>query len=603
MNSPITAILGTAGRAARPLAVLLLFAALAAPSARAGSYVVVGCADLAGALGPAHTVRPAEGWYVAAGVYPSRDDCAAGGAGRGLFATGERVPNLFRFDAPPATSIAGLVTTYRAHLSGAAAWAVPTFVVEAGHDGGWEYIRPAAGHLGAGPVELAAERAYGDARGAQALRIGVRCELAGPCVEGGEPSARFHALAVILSDEHAPAVGVTAPLGHVRGSVDVAVSAQDAGGGVFERTLDVDGRRLAAERLCATVPASLGAERHVTARVPCPRDTPATISFDSRDLADGFHTLVARVEDVAGNARSAAERIVVDNLPPQAGTLTLSGDASEALTAQASGFSGEDVTYDYRWERCDDTACAPIGGAVSRTYRIRPADAGQRLRAVVEATDGGGTVRVASARSGLVPRSAAPLSGDSGSTPPRARLTAWLERGRRRLRRTTVSWPARVRIRGRLTDLRGRPLARTSVRMRERIGGRWRAVTGVRTRRDGRLTTFTRIGPSRRLRLAYRGATVTLRLRVRAAVRVRIRTAGRLTLVSGRVLGGRVPRAGLRVRLQSRGTTGWRTRALLRTDGVGRFSASGRAPAGARLRVVVPSQPGYPYARGVSRPQ
>ena len=126
MNSPITAILGTAGRVVRPLAVLLLFAALAAPSAHAGSYVVVGCADLAGALGPAHTVRPAEGWYLAAGVYPSRDDCAAGRAGRGLFATGERVPNLFRFDAPPATSIAGLVTTYRAHLSGAAAWAVPT---------------------------------------------------------------------------------------------------------------------------------------------------------------------------------------------------------------------------------------------------------------------------------------------------------------------------------------------------------------------------------------------------------------------------------------------------------------------------------------------
>jgi len=40
MNSPITAILGTAGRVARPLAVLLLFAALAAPSAHAGSYVV-----------------------------------------------------------------------------------------------------------------------------------------------------------------------------------------------------------------------------------------------------------------------------------------------------------------------------------------------------------------------------------------------------------------------------------------------------------------------------------------------------------------------------------------------------------------------------------
>ena len=95
---------------------------------------------------------------------------------------------------------------------------------------------------------------------------------------------------------------------------------------------------------------------------------------------------------------------------------------------------------------------------------------------------------------------------------------------------------------------------------------------------------------------------MTLRLAVRAAVRVRIRRFGPLTVLSGRVRGGHVPRAGLRVRLQSRGLGGWRTRALLRTDGLGRFTAFGRVPAGARLRVVVPAQRGYPYARGVGRP-
>ena len=78
---------------------------------------------------------------------------------------------------------------------------------------------------------------------------------------------------------------------------------------------------------------------------------------------------------------------------------------------------------------------------------------------------------------------------------------------------------------------------------------------------------------------------------------MRIRRHGSLTSVSGRVRGGRVPRAGLRALLQSRGFAGWRTRATLRTDGLGRFSASGRAPAGARLRVVVPAQRGYPYAK------
>ena len=151
------------------------------------------------------------------------------------------------------------------------------------------------------------------------------------------------------------------------------------------------------------MPSTIGAQRHVTSRVPCPLDAPATVPLDTRTLADGAHTLVARAEDVAGNARTATARIVVDNLPPRAGTVSLAGDPSEALTAQPSGFSGEDVTYDYRWERCDDAGCAEIGGAVSRTYGVRPRDAGHRLRAVVIATDGGGSVRVASQQSELIP--------------------------------------------------------------------------------------------------------------------------------------------------------------------------------------------------------
>ena len=256
------------------------------------------------------------------------------------------------------------------------------------------------------------------------------------------------------------------------------------------------------------------------------------------------------------------------------------------------------MTYDYRWERCDDAGCTEIGGAVSRAYDVRPRDAGHRLRAVVIATDGGGSARVVSRPSAPIPAPAVvPRAAQ-----PAGHLTAWLERGRRHLRRATVSWPTRVRIRGRLTELAGRPLARTAVRMLERIAGRWRGITGVRTRDDGRLTTFTRIGPSRQIRLAYGGAKVTLRLRVRAFVLVHIRRRGPLTQVSGRVRGGRIPRAGLRLRLQSRGFGGWRTQATLRSDGLGRFSASGRAPAGARLRIVVPAQRGYPYARGVGRP-
>ena len=196
------------------------------------------------------------------------------------------------------------------------------------------------------------------------------------------------------------------------------VSARDEGGGVYERALDLDGHRLTTARLCATVPSTIGAQRHVTSRVPCPLDAPATVPLDTRTLADGAHTLVAaRAEDVAGNARTATARVVVDNLPPRPGTVTLAGDPSEALTAQPSGFSGEDMTYDYRWERCDDAGCTEIGGAVSRTYGVRPRDAGHRLRAVVIATDGGGSVRVSSQPSEPIPAPAAAPRATQPSRP------------------------------------------------------------------------------------------------------------------------------------------------------------------------------------------
>jgi hypothetical protein len=597
----------------KPLLALLLTAATlaAAPSsAHAGSYVLVGCADLAGALGPTHVVRPTEGWFLEQGV-DARQDCAAGRRGLGLFTKGSTYPSIFRLDAPAHTRIARFVLTYRVHLSGANAWAIPTFVVQAGHGDGWEYILPAYGHLGADPIDFGGDRVVADTHGADALRIGTRCDLAGPCYAGGEPAARFHALAVVLSDDRAPRAAVTAPGGHVRGTVDLSLAATDEGGGVYERSLLVDGRRVAGAVLCPTVPASAGPMRHVVRRVPCPLDAPRRASLDTLTLADGTHTILGRVEDVAGNLRTDHASILVDNRPPSRGTVELMGEAaaSEALTAAPNGFSGQDVAYEYRWQRCDahGEACREIGGAIERAYALRAGDVGRRVRAVVTASDGGGGVQVSSAASAIVTGQGTGPGGVSvaapaGSAPP-DRLTAWLERGSRRLRSTTVRWPARVRIRGRLTDRARRPLPRATVRMRERVDGHgWRSIASLRTRRDGRLTSFTKTGPSRRLRLIFGRTSVTLRLRVRASARVSVRRSGAQTRVTGRLLGGRVPPLGVRVRLQSRRGAAWSTRAVLRTDALGRFAASGRAPAGVPLRISIPAQRGYPFARGVARP-
>ena len=321
---------------------------------------------------PGLAARPTDGWYLAAGVYPSRDECGARG---GLYATGERAPNLFRFDAPAGTTIARLVSTYRAHLSGAAPWAVPTFVVEAGHGGEWEYIPPARGYIGAAPIDLAGTRAGGDAHGADALRIGVRCELTGPCTNGGQPWARFLALGVVLTDARAPSVGA-----------DRARRAPARGRRRGAHRARRGRRRLRAQRststvgassdrsLCATVPASLGGQRHVTRRVPCPLDAP--------DQRPARHAQRRRRRPHAGRARGGRRRQRSHRQRRGSSSTTcrrararvaLTGDAAEALTAQPRGFSGEAVTYDYRWERCGDTAASRSAAPCSRTYRARGA--------------------------------------------------------------------------------------------------------------------------------------------------------------------------------------------------------------------------------------
>ena len=162
---------------------------------------------------------------------------------------------------------------------------------------------------------------------------------------------------------------------------------------------------------------------------------------------------------------------------------------SEALTAVPSGFSGEDVAYEHRWQRCDaqGEGCTEIGGAVERTYALRSADVGRRVRAVVTASDGGGSVQVVSAASAVVTGpGTGPAGGFSTGSAAPDRLTAWLERGSRRLRSTTVRWPARVRIRGRLDRChrpRAAPHDGANARARRRP-----ALARDRRRADARVT-------------------------------------------------------------------------------------------------------------------
>jgi hypothetical protein len=179
---------------------------------------------------------------------------------------------------------------------------------------------------------------------------------------------------------------------------------------------------------------------------------------------------------------------------------------------------------------------------------------------------------------------------------PRLNVTAWLPR---RALAVTTAYGERVRVRGRVTDAAGRGVAGAVLDVAERVAlprRAWQPVTGVRALADGRFTAFTRVGPSRRLKITAAGGARAPLLTVRVRAPLSVRRSG--SAVRGRLRGGYVPRPGALVELQMRVGRRWVTQVVVRTFSSGRFSA--RLPRGA-VRAVVPRQPGLPYAAGRAR--
>jgi hypothetical protein len=187
--------------------------------------------------------------------------------------------------------------------------------------------------------------------------------------------------------------------------------------------------------------------------------------------------------------------------------------------------------------------------------------------------------------------------------------------------RARVGFRRTREIRGRLTDITGRPIAgaRLDVYATPVSPGATRAPEG-RTTTDarGRFRYRPRRGPSRRLDIEYRAfsldpepsARTRLSLNVRAGVRLVVRprrTTSRGTIrFRGRLLGG-PGRAGVQVTLYAVGRQG-RSRVpvtVLRTSASGRFRFRYQflrtfAPFTYRFVARVDRQRGYPYASGAS---
>jgi hypothetical protein len=318
--------------------------------------------------------------------------------------------------------------------------------------------------------------------GSRSLSFRIYCSTAyGPgwCSWPGS-QLDIHGLTLELEesgDPSATADGALVAGGERAGVVPVAIAAADGDSGVRRVSVSLGG---------VAVGTLEPAEPCTDDRLPpCPQSLRGTLDVDTRLVPDGERRLRLVVADAAGNTQTYdAGTVRVANIPvvpPGPVPESESGTGSGAGTGSGGGSPGG----------------APGGG--SRTsFPPNP----------------------------LAGRGHAP-NGRHASE--RARLRAWLELGRtrsgstRRRRSVSVPYGERVRIRGRLTDEHGRGIGRATLATIRREPGRpWRAVTGVRTRPDGRFTAFSRIGPSQELRFVYYAFGDSARGRPSPRLRVRV---------------------------------------------------------------------------------
>jgi hypothetical protein len=118
--------------------------------------------------------------------------------------------------------------------------------------------------------------------------------------------------------------------------------------------------------------------------------------------ADVGHRMRVRVTavnaDGATPARSLASDVVAPNAAPLTNTArpTITGTArvGDELAATEGTWTGNPTSFAFQWQRCDIDAvtCLDVTGATGRTYGVRLADLGFRLRVMVLArTDAGRT--------------------------------------------------------------------------------------------------------------------------------------------------------------------------------------------------------------------
>jgi hypothetical protein len=398
----------------------------------------------------------------------------------------------------------------------------------------WTMASTPCSGLGDGTVSNASAVGH-DGINTSGLALWIDCNP-GPCSGNGtQPKVTLHRLDAVLADR-SPPVFTSAPAGDLldtsrptSGVRSLTYSATDSGGGLYEATLEVDGRAA----LTQLVDDNGGHCRlPFLNSVPCRNSVAgARLSFDTSALPDGQHTLRVILTDATQTNRvaSAPVQVTTSNL-----TARCDPGINNSTTPVTAGFIGRKrpsmTRRGGRGVRVSGRV-AGVGAGAPVLLLAREQRTGARGGPVAQtatAADGSFVVDVPSGPSRTL-RAAYRMAPDNPvvacSRALHLRVPASVTL---HVRPSTVRAGHSIRIFGRLRGGRV-PRRGKLVALQAFERGRWNTFTTVRTSRRGSFSkrrgfSFTSRGRSFRLRVQVRPeASYPFALGYSRTVRVRVR--------------------------------------------------------------------------------
>ena len=308
----------------------------------------------------------------------------------------------------------------------------------------------------------------------------------------------------------------------------MSFAASDTGGGVYQATIEVDGRAAVTQGVDSN---GGRCRRPFTTPTPCRGSAAGTISLDTATLPDGAHSVRLLVSDATGS-----NRVVFGPVPiTTRNQAAICDPAIKAnMTPVSASFTGKRRRHAVTRRRgrgarvAGRLAGAGAGAEVLLLAREARVGAPATLAArTTTRADGSFTLRVPAGRSRTL-RAAHRTRPTARSSPARARCACACRRGRRcGCGRSAVRAGRSVRLSGRL--LGGRvPRRGKTVDLQGYERGRWRTFDTARSTRRGRYRARYRFsgaaaGRSFRLRVRVRpDAAYPFAVGYSRAVRVRV---------------------------------------------------------------------------------